>query len=73
MRPYCGRFDNPNESETGVNLRQHEIYTDTMGEAIMWRRIGEPKLGENGYRRRRAPAALGGLRRKCGTERADEL
>jgi hypothetical protein len=31
MPSYHGRFDNPNEPETGVNLRQHEIYTDTDG------------------------------------------
>jgi hypothetical protein len=35
MRRISMRFGkNPNEPETGVNLRQHEIYTDTDGMAM---------------------------------------
>jgi hypothetical protein len=40
--PYHGRFDNPNEPESGVNLREHVHYEDTDGCAM--------KTGEREHR-----------------------
>lgn len=53
MGRYRGRFQNPNEPETGVNCRQHAVHTDTMGLNI---KTDEPAPSEgkteaiNGYR-----------------------
>lgn len=54
MREYRGRFNNPNEPETGVNLREHVKHEDTMGEAIKTGERGDNSEAHdwaaNGYR-----------------------